>query len=93
MDIKPNLIAVGIDIGATKIVIAASENGKKPTIVQDGASRHTVTCVAFKKLGRFLGFEAEIKATAYPENVIFGKGVRCEKYIETIGFCFESFQI
>lgn len=67
---------IGIDIGATKIVIAGCfDIESKPSVILDAEeNRMTTSCLAFMKNQRLLAFAAETQATAYPEGVIFGRG-------------------
>lgn len=67
---------IGIDIGATKIVVAGyHENEIKPSILLNVEERRsTIMCVAFIDQRRLLGFAAAAQETAYPEGVIFGRG-------------------
>lgn len=76
--------AVGIDIGASKIVFAwlkreDSKNVEDSKIVED--SKSTPFCVAFNDKERLFGHAAEAQFPVNPKNTIHGRGKKFNKKI------------
>src|SRR5215813_8678618 len=65
-------VAVGIDLGTTNSVIAATEAGKPTVIANSEGSRTTPSVVAFTEAGeRLVGQIARRQAITNPTNTVF----------------------
>ena len=68
-------LAIGIDIGSTKIVLAVCKKEQNAQIILDHEeNRSTPFCVAFTEKQRLISYTAQYQATSNSLNTIFGKG-------------------
>lgn len=65
---------LGIDFGATKIVLAVYKEEQVEIILNDQKGTMTPSCVAFTGKERLFMHSAIYQASANPEGTIFGTG-------------------
>ncbi|XP_063709909.1 heat shock 70 kDa protein 1A-like [Culicoides brevitarsis] len=69
-------LGIGIDIGASKIVVAVCREHKAEVILNSEGSRSTKFCVAFNNKERLFSDAAEGQFSVNPENTIYGRDVK-----------------
>ncbi|XP_063696730.1 heat shock 70 kDa protein 6-like [Culicoides brevitarsis] len=69
-------LGIGIDIGASKIVVAVCRGDKAEVILNSEGCRSTKFCVAFNNKERLFSDAAEGQFSVNPENTIYGRDVK-----------------
>uniref|UniRef100_A0A336KUI7 CSON014143 protein n=1 Tax=Culicoides sonorensis TaxID=179676 RepID=A0A336KUI7_CULSO len=67
---------IGIDIGASKIVVSMCKNDKAEIILNQEGGRSSLFCLGFNNKERLFGVAAEGQFTVTPENTIHGRDVK-----------------
>uniref|UniRef100_A0A336MNJ5 CSON004340 protein n=1 Tax=Culicoides sonorensis TaxID=179676 RepID=A0A336MNJ5_CULSO len=67
---------IGIDIGASKIVVSICKNDKAEIILNQEGGRSSLFCLGFNNKERLFGVAAEGQFTVSPENTIHGRDVK-----------------
>uniref|UniRef100_A0A336K4P1 CSON012789 protein n=1 Tax=Culicoides sonorensis TaxID=179676 RepID=A0A336K4P1_CULSO len=79
METVKNAPVLGIDFGASKIVLAycdVNKNNKCEVILDQEEARSTSCCLAFTQNERLFSKAAEYQANTNPENTIFGRDIK-----------------